>query len=132
VRIGLEGAFGYRYMAALNWIASSGYSEDNSFDIRADLLSRGIGAFLDAPLFGHGLWGFGRASGLGTYAHNTFVEVAVDFGLLGSALYWIGYLYLLRRGLRGTTNTSRSVTLGAIFALMVIDFANVTIGKPFF
>lgn len=51
--------------------------------------------FLESPIFGIGVDGFSQVSIYRTYSHNNFWELLVGGGVIGFALYYLTYLYLL-------------------------------------
>ncbi|MEE1133043.1 MAG: O-antigen ligase family protein [Caryophanon sp.] len=73
-------------------------SEDNGSG-RTVLWSRGIEFFSESPLFGLGLFNYRAYSeviyGSPAYMHNTFMDVLVDGGLVGIALYTILFISIL-------------------------------------
>lgn len=62
---------------------------DGSSLERQQFIERAWGPFLARPVFGHGPAAFERIVGQGTYAHNSFAELSVNFGMIGLAL-WFG------------------------------------------
>lgn len=71
------------------------FGDDTSYDTdmtRKYYISRGLEAFYEKPLFGHGT---GYAYTLyGTYSHNNFVELLMNYGLVGFCLYYVPYTIL--------------------------------------
>ncbi len=72
---------------------------DSSSDIRNLFIENGKRWFLEQPAFGYGLNNYkvlnGAATGRATYAHNTFIELAVDLGVVGLVWYYSVYVYLM-------------------------------------
>ncbi|MCS7026095.1 MAG: O-antigen ligase family protein [Bryobacteraceae bacterium] len=68
---------------------------------RVDIWQRGYAAFLESPLLGHGAGGFGAA--VGTWrsrelaAHNAYLGLAVEHGLIGLVLFVSAFLAVLAR-----------------------------------
>ena len=60
---------------------------DNSFIDRLDMVSVGLRLFAEKPLLGHGPDAYTYVSGFGLYSHNSFIEIAVNWGLFGLAAY---------------------------------------------
>lgn len=71
--------------------------EDNSTQVRLNLIRIGLQIFANSPLVGCGLGEFGVVSGTGFYAHNEFVEIAATTGLPGLVLYYSVYIVAWRR-----------------------------------
>lgn len=62
--------------------------EDHSFQTRANLVEEGLRLWEAAPLLGHGLDAFRGLASEDTYAHNNYVELLCDLGLLGTLLFY--------------------------------------------
>ncbi|NUM88849.1 MAG: hypothetical protein HUU37_06575, partial [Bdellovibrionales bacterium] len=58
---------------------------------------QGLQLWQQAPLFGNGLDAFRGLSGQGTYAHNNYVELLCDLGLLGTLLFYALHAQVLLR-----------------------------------
>lgn len=60
---------------------------------RMKMVREGLEAFYSSPLFGKGT---GHSSNLfGAYSHNNFVELLMNYGIIGFGLYYIPYLILI-------------------------------------
>ena len=59
------------------------------------LLWQKYGYFLGSKnlIFGYGIGGFAKYSGIGTYTHSNFAELLTDFGLVGLILFYLLPLY---------------------------------------
>lgn len=64
---------------------------------RKDLIERAKVPFASKPVFGHGPDQFQKLVGQGTYSHNTYAEISVNFGLVGLVL-WFGMYALAAWG----------------------------------
>ena len=62
-------------------------------EMRKLMISRGLEAFVEKPLFGHGT-GYSYVL-FGTYSHNNLVELLMNYGLVGFCLYYGLYLVLI-------------------------------------
>lgn len=69
-------------------------------------------------IFGYGLWG-DRALLHGHYAHNLFLEILCDFGILLGPIILIGLIYLLCRGFKRAGET-KSLLLCALFSTGIV------------
>lgn len=65
--------------------------QDSSFELRADMIQQGIRLWAQAPIFGNGLAAFQALSGQDTYAHNNYVELLCNLGVVGALLYYSIY-----------------------------------------
>ena len=81
--------------------------------VREYMVSAGIQDFLDIPLFGKGA---GRSYALfRTYSHNNFVELLMNYGVVGFLLYYIPYLALL-------VQLAKRSFLGDIYAMYFLVY----------
>ena len=63
--------------------------------MRKYMISEGINQFLNHPFFGNGT---GRSYVIfGTYSHNNFVELLMNYGIVGFSLFYIPLIILLFR-----------------------------------
>lgn len=66
--------------------------QDGSTDERRAFVSQSWQFYAEKPLLGHGPNSFTEVSGAGTYAHNNYAEIAVNWGLVGLLLYYLMYI----------------------------------------
>jgi O-antigen ligase len=89
-----------RYSTELLAVQRAVQFEDSSYRLRAQMIDQAIQLWRQNPLFGNGLDAFRGLSGQGTYAHNNYVELLCDVGLVGVALFYamhVQVLYLASR-----------------------------------
>ncbi len=71
---------------------------EGSFNTRGEMIKLGFEWFLERPLLGYGMNNFSvlyeQATGASMYAHNNFVEILVNGGLVGFILYYFIYGYI--------------------------------------
>lgn len=82
--------------------------EDNSSQVRLELILIGLRLGIEHPVFGVGLGQFGIASGTGYYAHNEWAELLATTGFIGFLLYMAIYWFAWRRLTRISSRTSDS------------------------
>ena len=91
---------GTRVEDAINGVSGSGTS-DSSFNSRHKMIVSGFRWFLQRPLFGYGLDNFRTLYYLNywqsSYAHNNFVELLVDEGIVGTGIYYSMYFYIFHQ-----------------------------------
>ena len=72
---------------------------DSSASIRDIFIKNGQKWFSERPIFGFGINNYQilnhGATGRLTYAHNNFIELAVDLGIVGLIWYYSAYVYLM-------------------------------------
>lgn len=89
-------------MESLLFLFTGEAKTDASVTGRQALLDRAVEVFLEHPLFGVGIGNF-RAytkdlGGVaGYYAHNNFLELLADVGVVGTAFYYVPYLIALAK-----------------------------------
>jgi O-antigen ligase len=64
------------------------------------MMQQGIKLWQQHPFLGGGFAAFERLSGYETYAHNNFVELLCNTGVLGLLLYYAIYVYTLLKASR--------------------------------
>lgn len=126
---------GNRIETMINGIFKIG-NTDGSTEFRLDLIKWGIEWFKDNPVLGHGIDNFRYLLGfkstwtgdLGTYAHNNFIELAVDVGILGFIIYYFLYYKMIFRIIKNFKNRNimTILSLGIIIALLINEYGLVT------
>lgn len=92
----------------------SGESDgDLSSRVRFNMITDGWQIFKERLLIGYGANNFAVVSGYGVYSHNNFIEILVDFGLIGFILYYSIYITAMKELL--TTKTESAKVLLSIF-----------------
>lgn len=69
--------------------------ENGSMDQRIELVTSFVPYFYESPLIGYGPDQFKVEVGNGLYAHNNTVELLINYGLLGTLMYYSMYLVIL-------------------------------------
>lgn len=106
-------------------------NEDTS---RVTLIEFGLNKFLDNPILGVGINNFRFLSeeiypGKNFYAHNNYVELLVDVGIIGFFVYYRAYLYLYSR-LKSYTDTISMWCKVFLFVLLFLGFVEVLYYEP--
>lgn len=120
---------GSRIETMLNGIRGVG-EVDASTATRLDLVEYGIEWFREAPWIGHGADGFRALMGTyhpdrtAVYAHNNFIEILVDFGLIGLVLFYWVYVLIIGKGLArvSTLRPLQTMILSMMVALLIIEY----------
>ena len=94
---GFYNVLGKRFEGLFSLFTGKGEADTSSM-LRDKFIENGKKWFLDKPLFGYGLNNYKvlnlRATGEMTYAHNNFIEIAVDLGIVGLIWYYAPFLVL--------------------------------------
>lgn len=86
------GTINARLEQLINTLTGEGPASDSD-QLRLSVSQTGIEAFLASPLFGNGT---GHSYILfGTYSHNNFVELLMNYGIIGFGAYYFPYAVLL-------------------------------------
>ena len=104
---------------------------DGSSNIRLEFIRNGIEWFAEKPVLGYGINNYKvlneSATGNFTYAHNNFVEIAVNLGVIGLILYYSVYVHIIRKMLRSVKNNPRCAFLfSAIVATLLSHYGTVS------
>lgn len=104
---------------------------DSSADIRDVFIRNGKEWFKEKPVLGFGLNNYKvlneGATGRFTYAHNTFIELAVNLGTVGLIWYYSIYAYLIVRLFKDIKKNSINVfLLSALIASLISQYGTVS------
>lgn len=108
--------------------------EDSS---RSELIKYGIDWFWDNPILGVGLHNFrvlsnqtSQFAGRYFYAHNNYIELLVDVGIIGLFLYYRAYFYLFFK-LKGKEDTLSYWGMSFLLILFFLGIGEVLYYEPF-
>ena len=108
---------------------------DGSSEARALLITRGMQWFRERPLQGYGIDCYRvvlvknhPSWPIDAYAHNNYVELLVDTGLIGTVLYYWNYAEALRIGWknRDSIHHTELLAMAMLLALLVGEMALVS------
>lgn len=124
-------AIGQRFEGLFDFVGG-GTSSVSSDKIREKMIEIGLKKWLDRPLLGYGVDTFKYYNQVATghfyYAHNNYVELLYDLGLVGFLLYY-GYMLKLWRSLRKSRNRNseyKMLGMGLILQLLIFDIGGVS------
>lgn len=127
----LYNVLGIRVEGLLAQITGTG-SIDSSTLIRMQMIDYGINWFKQNPLIGYGMNNYrtllSGATGTSTYAHNNYIELLVDVGIIGTAIYYYIYIYIIKHLFKTARKkeTIASLFFVLIILLMVIEYGFVS------
>lgn len=116
IGIRLESMFGYL----------TGEDGDYSLSLRQKFIENATDMLFERPLLGYGINNFtvqiGRRINVWTYAHNNYYEILADLGIVGFAVFYGYYFYLLASLVKTWLKTNSSLAKMMLTLLAVIMF----------
>lgn len=117
-----------------------GEGSDASTSTRMRLIEHGLEFFEMSPVAGHGGANFSALdaayfnAGSGYYAHNNFIEILTDYGVVGFCLYyWMYALLIVTTVMRMRKASSlQLMTLALLITLLVMEYGFVSYYDRFF
>ncbi|MCM1141145.1 MAG: O-antigen ligase family protein [Muribaculum sp.] len=101
-------------------------------DMRRRMITMAYEGWLQSPFFGHGIDSF-KAYNLATtghhyYAHNNYLELLYDVGIIGFAIYYWIYFYIIKNlaKLPESLYKYKILGFGLLLELMIFDFGGVS------
>jgi len=124
--------------------------QTSTFARRMYFWNAGKEAFLASPIFGHGIGSFERtvfkyrspeywqvsSEDIVPHAHNELVEIAVEYGIVGLALFAATFIFVLKRGIgaaRKVNNQNRWILAGitsSIIGIAIDNLGNISLRQP--
>ncbi len=95
-------------------------NEKGSAKTRSFMIEKGIQLWQDSPLWGWGAGGFRSNAFFGAYSHNTFVEILVNYGLIGFSLFYGFFAIIFYEGLKSPNKSKASLGMQMVFMLFVL------------
>ena len=88
---------------------------------RMAFIETGLRMIAERPLFGYGLSNFASISGIGTYSHNNFIEVAVSTGCVGFVIYYGSFAFAAWKLFKGFIHRKDMKTV-VLLVFIIINF----------
>jgi len=92
---------------------------ESSILLRQEYIENGIMWIKDAPFLGYGVDAYrslnGPLTGHYTYSHNNFIEVAINWGIVGFVYYYSIYFTIIKKFFKILKNNILAVTIFALF-----------------
>ena len=127
--------YGYRFQAVLNGISGNVKQSDASVAARMSYIDWGKKFFVRKPIIGYGLNNFKNTlhaektyGNNDTYAHNNYIELAVDLGVIGLILYYSLYLCIIIYSIINIKkiNYIQKLMFSILITLMICEYGMVT------
>lgn len=129
----LYSAIGQRFEAAIGQLTGS--VVDKSTRDRSLLIKWGFQTFLENPIIGVGIDGFRFSENnlIHYYAHNNYIELLANLGLVGFAIYYYSLFKLAIKGILSKMKIDDITTLGIaiIISLMVGDYVSISYSQEY-
>ena len=124
-------SIGYRMDGLFNLFSGEG-KVDFSSQERADMIDFGLSQWTKSPMWGYGFDSFknyyGHRTGVFAYSHNNYVELLFDLGIIGFAIYYSFYIYIIKRVLLSKgiiSNYARAFSAAVIVSFLIYEFGAV-------
>lgn len=111
----------------------SGEGGDYSISLRQKFIENAQDMFFERPILGYGINNFviqiGRRINISTYAHNNYYEILADLGIVGFAVFYGYYFYLLANTVKAWRKTDSSMAkmmLTLIAVIMICEYGLVS------
>lgn len=126
----LYNIIGYRIEGMLNYFLNSG-ATDTSTATRMMMIESGKQWFSQRPWLGYGIDNYRELIYLHTYAHNNYIELAVDVGLIGTFSYYSIYIYIVfsyfsSSFLKKEYSSICCIAVSAIITILFVDYGMVS------
>lgn len=127
----LYNSIGVRFEGLLSFFSGDQRNIDDSTLIRFMMIENGWKWFLQQPLIGFGLNNYrvllNEILGL-NYAHNNFIELMVDLGMVGLLIYYSFYAFLIGKlaQIRNDITGIRDFFLAFMITLLIFEIGSVT------
>ena len=121
----LYGTVGMRMERMFNFVMNDDAS-DKSLTLRSYYINMAKMFFNENPVLGIGINNFSfrirEYNGFSAYAHNNYMEIASDLGIVGLVVYYWFYLYLVLKLFKQTLNGHKNALLFLSLMLLFIVF----------
>ena len=127
----LYNVLGRRMEGLLNLLSGEG-KVDSSTLKRMELINTGLEQFRNNMLIGYGLNNFVEMNRYSLYSHNNYIELLVNFGLIGAVLYYSMPIVTLFKSLSVWFRKSKEEILPILLIIIVLvsDYGTVSYYSP--
>ena len=122
---------GSRIETMMNFITKNGMV-DGSIEERVGLINIAKQLFLEKPILGYGIGSYSKVSGYGIYSHNNYFELLVGVGVIGTAIYYTAYIYLILTLVKMRMNGYKNIILIVMLMLTISEYALVNYNDPIY
>ena len=104
-------------MESFGQIVTGEGAGDSSARVRMEMIADGWDTFKERLVIGFGANNYKSVTRFRTYSHNNFIEILVDFGLLGFALYYFVYINCFKNLWKAQSDDRK-----ALFSIFLMRF----------
>ena len=104
-------------------------NSESSTSHRQSLINFGLNKFWESPILGHGAYAFSHYKK--TYAHNNYIELLFNGGLIAFTIYYSIYLWVLIKATKLKDKHFQKLVIFPIFAILLMDVASVSYNNKF-
>lgn len=122
-----------RFRDLLSFLSNDSSSMDHSDILRKMMIKQGLELFASHPLGGVGMGNahiyWAAISGDDSFLHNNFVELLANGGLIGFILYYLMYIYSLKKCITAFLRDKDNIgimVITLIICLLVMDYGSVS------
>jgi O-antigen ligase len=123
---------GVRFEGFFEFLGDNRGKADSSTLLRYQMIDAAWEKWLERPLFGYGFDSFKYyneqfVTGHRYYSHNNFLELLYNQGIVGFAIYYSFYVYLVIKAWRLKNNfLYRGFIIGAVAAWLLFEYYGIT------
>ena len=103
--------------------------------IRLGMLESALNHFLTSPLIGNGYFSFpilyAKETGQQTYAHNNYLEILSDIGIIGFVLFYMYFFLMIHRAKRSISMGKQTLINALLIMTLFNQLAIVILGDRF-
>ena len=132
---------GWRIEVVINGMFNTGGEIDDSVSARMSMIEIGKELFAKRPILGYGLNNYKnmllieKPYGMtNVYAHNNYIELMVDLGIIGLAIYYALYIYIIYYALKKfkKLNSLQLWMFAILITLMICEYGVVSYYGDFY
>lgn len=123
--------FENRLLAAFQTLIGTSIKSDTATISRELYMDYGFLLGSRNLIFGYGVKGFGKYSGVGTYAHNNYAEVLCDFGVVGLVIFYLPLLIMTIRAIKDK-KVDKAFIISFVVYYFIASFSNVLYYKKLY
>lgn len=129
-------SIGHRMESLANLFLGEGYV-DTSTICRQQMVELGLSGWFEKPYFGHGIDQFKFSSFIHlnkyAYAHNNYIEILFDLGIIGFIIYYGFYLFLLIKlwNIKDADNDLRNFFISFLISLLIFEIGAITYNQTY-